>query len=126
VKTDGSSSLSNKTKQNIVMGTQLTMKIDFIVQCVVFNVCVQASFSPGLLKSISRCKAKGGFFLLGAGGLVGVVGVSVLAGGGGGAGLGCVSGGVGSLVSGVGWSWDERVGSTLLGSGSAFGTRRQV
>ena len=32
----------------------------------VLNVCVRASFSPGLLKSISRRKAKGGFFLLGA------------------------------------------------------------
>ena len=98
------------------------MKIDTIVQRGVFNVCVRASFSPGLLKSISRRKAKGGFFLLGAGGFVGVFGVSVRAGGGGGARLGCVSVGVGSLVSGVGWSWDERVGSLLLGSGSAFGS----
>ena len=93
------------------MVTQLAMKIDTIVQCSMFKVCVQASFSPGLLKSISRRKAKGGFFCVGAGGLVGIVGVSVRAGGEGGAVLGCVSGGVGARVSGVGWSWYDRFGS---------------
>ena len=87
-----------------------------------FNVCVQASFSSGLLKSISHRKAKGGFFCVGAGGLVRIVGVSVGAGREGGAMLGCVSVGEGALVSGVGWSWYDRVNSLLLGSGSVFGS----
>ena len=52
---------------------------------------------------------------------MGIVGVSVRAGGEGGSVLGCVSVGVGALVSGVGWSWDDSVGSLLLGSGSVFG-----
>ena len=68
------------------------------------NVCVQVSFSPGLLKSISRRKAKGGFFRAGAGGAVGRVGVSVRAGGGDGSMVGCVAGEVVALVSGVGCS----------------------
>ena len=67
----------------------------------VFNVCVQVSFSPGLLKSISRCKAKGGFLCVGAGGAVGIVGVAVRAGGGGGSIVGGVSVGVDALASGV-------------------------
>ena len=89
-----------------------------------FIVCVQASFSPGLLKSISRRKAKGGggSFCEGAGGLVGIVGVLAGAVREGGAMLGCVSVGVGTLVSEVGWSWYNRVGSLLLGSGSVFGS----
>ena len=80
-----------------------------------FNVCVQASFSPGLLKSISHRKAKAGFFCVRAGGLVGIVGVSVGSGGEGGAMLGCLSVGVGA-------SWYNRVGLLLLGSDCVFGS----
>ena len=66
----------------------------------VFNVGVEVSFSPGLLKSISRHKAKGGFFCVGAGGAVGTVGVAVQTGGGGGSIVGGVSVGVDALASG--------------------------
>ena len=77
-----------------------------------FNV--QDSFSPGLLKSISRRKAKGGFFFVGAGASGGVGGVSGPAGGVGGVSgpaggeggslLGSVAVDVGSPVVGVGCS----------------------
>ena len=53
---------------------------------------------------------------------MGIVGVSVGSGGEGGAMLGCLSVGVCALVSGVGWSWYNRVGLLLLGSGSVFGS----
>ena len=91
-----------------------------------FNVGVQTSVSPGLLKSISRRRANGGFFCIGAGGSVGIVGVSVHAGGGGGLIWGCVTVGVGALVAGVDCSGCGRVGLLLLGSGSVFGSLWQV
>ena len=57
---------------------------------------------------------------------MGIVGLSVRAGGEGGWMLDCASAGGGARVSGVGWSWDERVGSLLLGSGFVFGSLRRV
>lgn len=65
---------------------------------------------------MSRRKANGGFVCLGAGGAGGIGGVSGLDGGEGGSLLVSVAVGRGSSVSGVGCSWDDGDGLSLLGS----------
>ena len=74
------------------------------------------------MKSISRRKAKGGFFCVGAGDSGGIRGGAGPAGGEGGSLLGCVAVGMDSPVSGVGCSGDGGVGLSLLGPVPVFGS----